>query len=59
MGLRSAVPSELKELIHSTNTESFILYIDGKKYDLKYCKVNQFIVLLYSQKQKHRGALKS
>ena len=59
MGLRNAVPSKLKESTHSTNIESFIFCIDGKKYNLKYCKSNQFIVLLYSQKQKHRGALKS
>ena len=38
MGLCSAVPSELKELTHSLNTESFIFYINGKKYDLKYYK---------------------
>ena len=55
MGLRSAVPSELKELTHSTNTESFIFYIDGKN-DLKYSKSKPiYSALIQSKAETWRG----
>ena len=55
-GLRSAVPSELKELTHSTNTESFIFCIDGKKYNLKYCKSKSiYSALIQSKAEASRG----
>ena len=56
MGLRSAVPSELKESTHSTNTESFIFCIDGKKYNLKYCKSTSiYSALIQSKAETSRG----
>ena len=56
MGLRSAVPSELKELTHSTNTKSFIFYIDSKKYDLKYYKGKSiYSALIQEETETSRG----
>ena len=59
MGLRSAVPSELKESTHSTNAETFIFCIDGKKYNLKYCKSKSIYSALIQSKEETSGALKS
>ena len=56
MRLRSAVPSELKELTHSKNTESFMFFIDSKIYDLKYCKSKSiYSALTQSKAETSRG----
>ena len=56
MGLRNAVPSKLKESTHSTNIESFIFCIDGKKYNLKYCKSKSiYSALIQSKAETSRG----
>ena len=56
MGLRNAVPSKLKESTHSANTASFIFCIDGKKYNLKYCKSKSiYSALIQSKAETSRG----
>ena len=47
---------KLKESTHSTNTESFIFCIDGKKYNLKYCKSKSvYSALIQSKAETTRG----